>query len=149
MVHSPKLTIIVNGKHQTSVGFITDGKHQIFFGGLEFITYHFSRLSFSPDGNDSGTVFVGVVHNGLPSLQTILEESTDEGDTASSGVGSSDFPVSWGCNVVTSSVPITTTPLLEGTPPPLTIAMVSLWAAIPQPDTRVLPKQQQAYQEEQ
>jgi hypothetical protein len=94
MVHSPKLTVIVNGKHQTSVGFITDGKHQIFFGGLEFITYHFSRLSFSPDGNDSGTVFVGVVHNGLPSLQTILEESTDEGDTASSGVGSSDFPVS-------------------------------------------------------
>jgi hypothetical protein len=92
---------------------------------------------------------MGMVHSVSPSLHTIFEESADEGDTTSRGGGSSDFPISQGCNMVTSTVPITTTPQPEGTSVPLTILMVPLQTAIPQQDTRLLHEQQQAYQEEQ
>jgi hypothetical protein len=32
---------------------------------LEFISVRFGSLSLSPKGNDSGTVFVGMVHSGV------------------------------------------------------------------------------------
>jgi hypothetical protein len=51
--------------------------------------------------------------------------------------------------VVTPIVPITTTLPPEGTPVPLTIPTVPLWAVGPQLDVGLPPKQQQAYQEEQ
>jgi hypothetical protein len=57
------------------------------FGSLEFIANHFSSMGLSPEGNDLGTVFVGMVHSGLSSLHTILEESANEDDTTSSGGG--------------------------------------------------------------
>jgi hypothetical protein len=90
-----------------------------------------------------------MVHNWSPSLHTILEESTNEGDTAFSGGGSFDFPISQGCNIVTPSAPIKTTLPSEGTPATLTIPTVPLWTVVPQPNTGLCPKQQQAYQEEQ
>jgi hypothetical protein len=147
MVHSPKLTIIANDKHNTCISF-TLGKI-VHFGSLEFITDHFSSLSLSDEGNVSDVMFVGMTHSGSPSLHTILEDSADEGDIASSGGRSSGFPISWECNIVTPSVPTTTTSLSEGTPPPLAIATVPLWTVIPQPDPGLPPEQQQAYQEEQ
>jgi hypothetical protein len=49
--------------------------------------------SLSPKGNDSGTVFVGMVLSGSPSLHAILEESTSEDDLASSDGGSFDYPI--------------------------------------------------------
>jgi hypothetical protein len=93
---------------------------------LEIIADYFDNLSLSPKGNDSGSIFVGMVHNGLSSLYTILEESADEGDMTSSRGGRFDFPISRGCNVVTLTVPITTAPLPEGTPMLLTISTVPL-----------------------
>jgi hypothetical protein len=98
-------------------------------------------------GNDSGVVFVGMAHSGSPSLHTILEESTDNGDTASSRGGSFGLPISRGCNVVTLTVPIVTTPPLEDTPVPLTILSVPLWITVSQPDTGLPPEWLQAYQE--
>jgi hypothetical protein len=71
-------------------------------------------------------MFVGMAHNGLPSLHTILEESANEGHTTSREGGSSDFPIFGGCNMVTPIVPITTTPPHEGTLTRLTIVMVLL-----------------------
>jgi hypothetical protein len=90
-----------------------------------------------------------MVHNGSLSLHTVLEESSGEGDAASGGGKSFGFPSPRGCNVVTPIVSITTTPSSENTPALSTILTVLLWTAAPQPRTRLLPKQQQAYQEEQ
>jgi hypothetical protein len=90
MVHSSKLTFIVNGNNLTDVGF-TPGE-TIYFGSLKFTANCFSNLSLSPEGNDSGAVFVGMVHNKSSSLHTILEESSDEGDTTSDRGGALDSP---------------------------------------------------------
>jgi hypothetical protein len=92
MVHSPKIASTTDSEHQTSVGF-TIGK-TIRFGSLEFITDRFGNLGLFAEGNDSGAVFVGMAHSGSLSLDTILEESIDEGDTTSSGGGSSGFFIS-------------------------------------------------------
>jgi hypothetical protein len=92
MVHSLKLTIITDGKRHTGIGF-SPGE-TIYLGSLEFIADRFDSMSLSLDESDSGVVFVGMVPSGSSSLYTILEESTNEGDTASNGGGSSSFPIS-------------------------------------------------------
>jgi hypothetical protein len=122
MVHSPKLDVINNDKHLTGISF-TNGE-TICFGSLDFIVDHFGRLSLFDEGNVSGAIFVRIAHSGSPSLHTILEDSIDEGDTTSSGGGSSCFPISRECNMVTLAVLITTTPSSEGTLMPLAIATV-------------------------
>jgi hypothetical protein len=106
MFYSPKITFVADGNNLTDVG-LTPTKI-ICFGSLEFTTNRFSNLSLSPKGNDSGTVLIGMVHSGSPSMHTILEESSDECDTTSVRGGSSRFPDPRGCNVVTPTVPITT-----------------------------------------
>jgi hypothetical protein len=110
----------------------------IHFRNLEFITDPFDNLSLSTEGNDSGAIFVGMAHSGSPSLHAILEESTGEDDLASSEAGSSSFPISWGCNVVTPTIPIVTTSPSKGTPVPLTTPTVPLQTIVPQLDTRLL-----------
>jgi hypothetical protein len=49
--------------------------------------------------------------------------------------------------VVTPAIPKANTPLPEHTPTYLTISMVPLWTATPQPGTKFLHEQHQAYQE--
>jgi hypothetical protein len=66
----------------------------IHFRSLDFIAGRFRSMSIYPEGNESGTVFIGMVHSKSPSLHTILEESANEGDTTSSGGGNSGFPIS-------------------------------------------------------
>jgi hypothetical protein len=122
IVHSAKPTVITDGNQQTNAGF-APGK-TIHLGSLEFITDRFDSLSLTSEGNDSSTIFVGMVHRGSLSLHAILEEFIDEGDTTSSGWGSSVFPISRGCNMVTPIVPITITPLSESTLMHLTILTV-------------------------
>jgi hypothetical protein len=90
-----------------------------------------------------------MVHIELPSLHAILKESPSEDDSASSDGGSSSFPVSQDCNVVTSAVPIVTTPPLEATLTLQTIPTVPQQAAVSQPDTELLPERLWANQEEQ
>jgi hypothetical protein len=147
IVHSPKLTVITDGKHQTGGSFTHD--ETIHFGSLEFIANCFSTLSLSDEGNGSGAVFGGIAHSGSPSLLPILEDSTDEGDTASSGGISSSFPVSRECNLVTPFAPITTATPSEATPTPFAITIISLWIVGLHLDPRLTPEQQQVYQEEQ
>jgi hypothetical protein len=50
MVHSLKPVIIIDGNHQTGVGFALC--ETIRFGSLEFMAKRFSSLSLSPKGND-------------------------------------------------------------------------------------------------
>jgi hypothetical protein len=61
-------------------------------GSFEFITDRFGSPSPSPKGNDSGTVFIGMVHSGSLSLHAILEELADEDDRASSAGGELQLP---------------------------------------------------------
>jgi hypothetical protein len=53
------------------------------WGSLEFIADCVDSLSLSAKGNDSGIVFMGIAHSGSPSLHTILEDSTNKFNTAS------------------------------------------------------------------
>jgi hypothetical protein len=103
MVHSSKLAVIADGEHRISVSF-THGE-TIHFESLEFSADHFGNLSLSDEEKASGTVFVGMAYSGSPSLHTILKDSSDEGNTASSGRGSSGFPISRECDMVTPTVP--------------------------------------------
>jgi hypothetical protein len=90
MVYSPKLTFIANGNNPTGIG-LAPGE-TIYFGSLEFTTDHFGRLSLSPNGEDSGAIFVGMVHSGSSSLHTALEELSDEGNATSGKGGSFGLP---------------------------------------------------------
>jgi hypothetical protein len=82
MVHSSMLVGTTEGEHLTYGG-ISLGE-TIHFGNLEFSAHYFGSLSISPNGKDSGTIFVGTARNGSPSLHTILEDSADEFYIASS-----------------------------------------------------------------
>jgi hypothetical protein len=83
---------------------------------------------------------MGLVHSGSPSLHTILEESLSVDNLTSSDGGSSGFPIPQDCNVVTSVIPIVTTPLSKATLMLQTIPTVPQRAAVPQPYTKFLPE---------
>jgi hypothetical protein len=89
-----------------------------------------------------------MVHNGSPSLHAILEELVNKDNSTSSDGESFSFPVLRECIVVTSTMPVMTTPRPEETPTLQTIPMVLLWAAVHQPNIRHLPERLLAYQEE-
>jgi hypothetical protein len=129
MDHLPKLTIGTDSSNLFDIGLAWG--ETIRSEKPEFIADHFNYLSLSPKGDDSGIVFMGMAHSGSPSLYTIIEESTGKDDSASSQGGSSSFPISQGCNVVTPIIPITTTPPPKGPPAPLTIPTVSQWTTVP------------------
>jgi hypothetical protein len=76
MVTLRKLSFIANGNNPIGVG-LAPGETTC-FGSLEFTADHFGHLSLSPDEQDSSAIFVGMVHNGSPSLSTALEYSSDE-----------------------------------------------------------------------
>jgi hypothetical protein len=109
----PKLVIITGDIYPFGVE-LTQGE-AIRFKDLEFIADHFDNQGLSPEGNDSGAIFVGMVRSGSPSLHDILKESSSEDDSTSSDRESSDFPIPRECNVVTSIIPIATTSLPEET----------------------------------
>jgi hypothetical protein len=138
MVYSPKLTFIANDNNTTDVGF--SPSETICFGSLEFTVDRFSNMSLSPEAQDLGAIFIGMVHSESPSLHIILRESFDEGNVASGGGGSSGFPGPRACNVVTPTIPIATTPLLKNTLALLTIPTTQLWTATPQLGIGLLPK---------
>jgi hypothetical protein len=92
------------------------------------------KLTFVNNGNKLTNVRLALG-------ETILEESSDEGDIASGGGGSSGFPNPRWCNVVTPIVPITTTPLPKITLALLTTPTIQLWTTAPQPGTRLIPEQ--------
>jgi hypothetical protein len=114
MVHLPQPMVGTDGSNLFDNEFTWD--ETVCFRNLEFIADRFDNLSFSPKGNDSGAVFVGMAHNGSPSLYVILKESASEDNSAPSDGESSNFLISRGCNVVTLVVPIATTPPPGGHP---------------------------------
>jgi hypothetical protein len=61
---------VANGNHPTDVGLALGST--IHFGSLEFTAAHLGRLSLSPQEWDLGAIFIGMVHNWLPSPSTTL-----------------------------------------------------------------------------
>jgi hypothetical protein len=106
MVYSLNLTFIANRNNSTGID-LAPGE-TIYFGSLEFTADCFGRMSLSPEGDDPGAIFIGMMHNGSPSLHTVLEESFVRGSMTSDERGSSRSPGPRGCNMVTLTVPITT-----------------------------------------
>jgi hypothetical protein len=90
MVTSPKLPFVTNGDNLTGIG-LTLGETS-HFDSLEFTANHLGRLSVSPYEGDSSAIFVGMVHSGSSSLHTILQDFSDEGDTASGAGEALDPP---------------------------------------------------------
>jgi hypothetical protein len=90
MVTSPKLSFIANGRNPTGIG-LAPGKI-IHFCTLEFTADRLGRLSLSPKERDQGAIFIRMVHNGLPSLHSTLEDSSDEDGTTSGTGGALDPP---------------------------------------------------------
>jgi hypothetical protein len=82
LVHLPKVIIITIGSNLFGIE-LAWGK-TIHFRNVKFIADHFDNLRLSPKRNGSGSVFVGMSDNGLPSLHAILEESASEDDSTSS-----------------------------------------------------------------
>jgi hypothetical protein len=87
MVPSQKLSFVANDNNPTNIG-LTLGSI-IYFGSLEFTT---DRMSLSPVEGDSSAIFIGMVHSGMPSLHTTLEETSDKDDATSGTGGSSESP---------------------------------------------------------
>jgi hypothetical protein len=136
MVYSSKATFVTSGNNLTGIRLTLGGS--ICSGSLKITTDHIGNQSLSPEGNDAGAVFMGMVRSGSPSQHTTLKESFNEGDATSGGGVSSSFPRPRGCNMVTPVVPITTTPMLENTSTLLTFSMVQLQTAAPQLGTMLL-----------
>jgi hypothetical protein len=105
----------------------------IHFEDLEFATNHSNNLGLSPKEDDFDAVVWGMAHSGPLSLHAILEESSNEDDSASSEGESSGLPVPRACNAVISTVPIATMPSLEEPPMPQTIPARPQWTATPTP----------------
>jgi hypothetical protein len=78
---------------------------------------------------------VGTTHNGSSPLWAMIEDSTKEFYTASTGEGSSDIPVSWRHGTGASPAPLITTPWLEDAPTTQAMMAIPLWTLAPQPDT--------------
>jgi hypothetical protein len=84
MVPSLKLSFVANDNYPTGIGLASG--NTIHFRSLVFTADHLGRLSLTLQEWDSGTIFVGMVHNRSPSLSTVLKESSNE-DITTSGAG--------------------------------------------------------------
>jgi hypothetical protein len=88
-----------------------------------------------------------MVQSSPPTWGTTLKESSDEDGAASGTGGTYGSLAPPGCNVVTATDPIITTPDSENTPALQTILTVIVRMTVPQPGMELLPDQQQAYKE--
>jgi hypothetical protein len=109
MVPSSTLAFSVDGECSTCGG-ISLGK-TVRLGSFEFIVNYFSGRSQSPRRGNSCTTIMGSTHNGLPSpRRSMIEDYTEELDTASSGGGGSGLPSPKRLGAGAPPAPITTLP---------------------------------------
>jgi hypothetical protein len=70
IVYSSKLSFVANGNN--SIDFSLALGETICFSSLEFTADYFKRLSLSPEEDNSGAIFIGMVHSGSPSFTPLL-----------------------------------------------------------------------------
>jgi hypothetical protein len=134
MVPSSALTVSVDGEHLMCDDFSLS--KTVHLGIFEFIVDYFSGMSLSPRRNDSGTAFMGSTYSGPPSLWwAMIEGSTEEFHTASSGEGGSNLPSPKRHDTGAPPTPITTTLWLENASATQSMTTVPPRKAASQPDT--------------
>jgi hypothetical protein len=108
----------------------------IHLGRFEFIVDYFGSLSLSPKRSNSGTTFIGSTHSGSPSpRRAMIDDSTEEFHTTSSGEGGSSLSSPKKCGMGALPTPVTNIPWMENAPATQAMTTVSPWAVAPQPDT--------------
>jgi hypothetical protein len=113
MLPSSVILIAANGKHLACVGFSLG--ETVCLGNFEFIADYFGDLSLSPKRGNVGASFMGSTGRGASTLQwAMIEDSTEEFLTTSSGEGSFGLPSFRRRSTGASLAPITTTPWLKG-----------------------------------
>jgi hypothetical protein len=91
MVSSSSIAITTDGERLACGGFSLS--EPIRLGNLEFIIDYFGGQSLSPWKGNEGAVFVGSIHSGASTPHwALVEDSTEEFLTASSGEGSFGHP---------------------------------------------------------
>jgi hypothetical protein len=108
MVHSTMLAVATDNECLMCGG-ISLGE-TVHFGSLELIVNCFDSLGLSPKGSDSSVIFIEATRSGSPSLRAMIEDSTDEFYTTSSGEGSFSLSVSRRHNTRPPPALIATTP---------------------------------------
>jgi hypothetical protein len=111
MVLSSPLAITTDGERFTCGDFSLS--ETVCLGSFEFITDCFDGLSLSPRRKDLGTAFMGSTCSGSLSPWAMIEDSTKEFYTASSGEGSSGLPFPHRHDTGAPPAPIATTPWLK------------------------------------
>jgi hypothetical protein len=104
----------------------------VHLGWFEFIADYFNGLSLSPRRSYLGSTFMGSTHSGtLPLRWAMIEDSTEEFHTASSGEGGSSLPSPRRRCTGAPFAHVTTTPWMENTPATQAMMMVPTRAAVP------------------
>jgi hypothetical protein len=112
MVPSSVLIVTFDGEHLTCCGFsLGETTH---FGSFKFIVDYFSGQSLSARRGYIGAAFMGSTRTGTPSTWWVMiEDSTEEILTVSSGEGGSDLPSPRRHGMGAPFAPVTTTPWIE------------------------------------
>jgi hypothetical protein len=108
MVLSSSIVIAADGERLACSGFSLS--ETVHLGNFKFITDYFSGLSRSPERGDEGAAFVGSTCCGASTPQrAMIEDSTEEFLTTSSGEGSFSRPSPRRHSAESSLAPATTT----------------------------------------
>jgi hypothetical protein len=134
MVPSSVITVAADGERLTCGGFFLS--ETIRLVSFEFITDYFDSLSRSLRRGDSGATFMGSTHSGTPSLRwTMVEDSTEEFLTVSSGEGAFGFSLHRRRGTGALPVPIGTIPWMENAPATQAMMTVPSQTTVPLSDT--------------
>jgi hypothetical protein len=111
LVPSSVIAIAVDGEHLTCSGFSLG--ETIHLENFKFIADFFGGMSFTPRRGDESAAFLGSTHSGTSTpRQAMIEDSTEEFLTASSGEGSFGLPSPRRRSAGASPALVTTTPWL-------------------------------------
>jgi hypothetical protein len=112
MVPSSAIVVVDNGERLTCGGFSL--VETVRLGNIEFIADYFGDLGLFPKRGDACAAFMGSTLSGASTArQAMIEDTTEESLTASSGEGSFGLPSPRRCDMRASLAPVTTTPWLK------------------------------------
>jgi hypothetical protein len=130
MVPSSALAVSADSEHLTCDGF--SHSETILLRSLEFIADRIGGLSLSPRGSDSDSALMVSTWGGSPSLLwAMIEDSTEEFSTVSSGEEGSGSTSNRRHSTGALPAPVVTTPWLESALATQAMATVPTWVPAP------------------